>query len=323
MTITGLYILFFFFLIISILVYFRLANRYKIVDKPNHRSSHSALTIRGGGIIFSLAIFALPIFFTFSAYYFISGLAIISTISFIDDLQPISNKIRVFCHLLGVSLLFYQLHVFQFPLFAIIICYIVTIGTINAINFMDGINGMTGLYALVTLVSLFLINNFSTTFISQEIIICSSMSLLVFLIFNLRTKAKCFAGDVGSVGIAFIIIYVLLSLIILSDNFKYILLLLIYGLDTISTIAFRLIRRENIFEAHRSHFYQYLANHTKLSHITISTIYAVIQLLVNLIVILILPSNIFLIAILIILSIVLFVVLRFCVEGRSRLLGNN
>jgi UDP-N-acetylmuramyl pentapeptide phosphotransferase/UDP-N-acetylglucosamine-1-phosphate transferase len=184
---------------------------------------------------------------------------------------------------------------------------------------MDGINGITGAYSLITILSLYFINETQIAFVFSEWLIIVAISLLVFNFFNFRKKAKCFAGDVGSVSMAFIIIFFLLLLVLKTGDLKYIGLLLFYGLDTVSTIIFRLIRRENIFEAHRSHFYQYLANVKGWPHLRVSALYMVVQLLVNVLIILSdWNSDVFLIFILV--SGFVFVGLRFVVEGKRNLI---
>jgi len=204
----------------------------------------------------------------------------------------------------------------------IIPVYILVIGTINAYNFMDGINGITGAYSLITILSLYFINESQISFTLSEWLIVAALSLLVFNFFNFRKKAKCFAGDVGSVSMAFIIIFFLLLLILKTGDIKYIGLLLVYGLDSISTILFRLIRRENIFEAHRSHFYQYLANVKGLPHLWVSALYMVVQLLVNVLIIYSEWNSVtFLIFILV--SGIVFVGIRFGLEGKGNLMGKG
>ena len=103
------------------------------------------------------------------------------------------------------------------------------------------------------------------------------LSLLVFNFFNFRRKAKCFAGDVGAISIAFVIIFLLGKLIITSGDFSYIILLAVYGVDSVFTIFHRLILKENIFQAHRIHLFQLLANELKIPHLVVSTIYGLIQ----------------------------------------------
>ena len=309
-------------LIIFMLFYFRTATTFGIIDTPNHRSSHSHATIRGGGIIFPIAIFLQALFTGFDYPLFSIGLFLISAISFYDDLRPLSNKIRILVHLIAVSLLFVQADLLTHTVWIIIPAYILVIGTINAYNFMDGINGITGAYSLITLLSLYFINVYGIQFVSNELLIITVLALLIFNYFNFRKKAKCFAGDVGSVSMAFIIIFFLLLLILKTEELKYIGLLLFYGLDTISTIIFRLIRRENIFEAHRSHFYQYLVNVKGWPHLMVSALYMVVQLIVNLLIFYSDWDTVdFLIFIVV--SGLVFLGLRFAIEGRGHLMGRG
>lgn len=304
-------------------IYFKIADHFNIIDKPNHRSSHNKVVLRGGGIIFTVALLIYPLYFGVEHMCFLLGLAVISFISFLDDIKPVSNKLRLIFHLSSVGLMFYGLGLFVLPFYWIVLALIVVIGSINAINFMDGINGITGAYALITLCSLLYINTFQVAFIESNLLITSIISVLVFNIFNFRFKAKCFAGDVGSVGIAFIIMFLMLTLVIKTENFSYLLLLLLYGLDTVSTIFFRLMRRENIFDAHRSHFYQYWANERKVPHLIISSAYALIQLFVNILIIFLLRNSIAMQLITLPLCAIIFIIIRFSTEGSKKLFGTK
>lgn len=302
-----------------LLLYFRLAVQFKIIDKPNRRSSHSRVTIRGAGIIFPIALFIQSLISGFEYPLFTSGLALISLISFYDDVRPLSNKIRLLAHLISVSLLFMETGLIGFSPWILFISYILVIGTINAYNFMDGINGITGIYSLLIISSLYFVNENIISFSSSDWLIVAVLSLMVFNFFNFRKSARCFAGDVGSVSISFIIIFFLLQLILRTEDLKYIGFLLIYGLDTVTTIIFRLIRRENIFEAHRSHFYQYLANVKDWPHIRVASLYLFIQILINL---LIVYSNWTALEFLIFIMIsgIIFVGIRLRLEGKVSLI---
>lgn len=274
-------------LFVSMLVYFRIANKYNIIDKPNHRSAHSQITLRGGGIIFPIAFIIFCVFNLNEAIHdywsFGLGLLAICTISFIDDVKTLSNRIRLSVHLISVILLLYFTGAFNLmPYWVWPILFILIIGTLNAYNFMDGINGMTGIYSLVTLSSLLYINKEIILFTDNDFIIYPILASLVFLFFNFRKKAKCFAGDVGSMGIGFWVIGLITLLIMKTQDYKYILLLSIYGLEVVLTITERLLLKENIFEAHRRHLYQLFANERKVSHLVISFVYTFVQLIINL-----------------------------------------
>ncbi len=315
-----LYLLYLPALTAIILLYFRLAVRYNIVDKPNHRSSHNRLAIRGAGVIFPIAILIQCLISGFEYPFFAVGLIIISLISFYDDIKPLSNKTRLLGHLTAVSFLFVEANLMDYSIWLIVLLYILAIGTINAYNFMDGINGITGGYSLITVGTLYFVNERVLTFISPGILLAAIFSLIVFNLYNFRKGARCFAGDVGSVSIAFIIIFFLSLLIAKTADFRYIGFLLIYGLDAVSTIIFRLIRRENIFMAHRTHFYQHLFNVRKWPHLRISGLYMSIQLLINIVLIYINLSPLAFILTLLI-SGLIFVGIRFRIEGKNHLIG--
>jgi len=208
------------------------------------------------------------------------GLVVISIVSFIDDIKTLSGKVRILVHLVAVSLLFYQAEWFAYHWVWVVVGYVLVIGTINAYNFMDGINGITGAYSLSVLLPLYVLNS-SYGFVDASFIIYSIIGVVVFLIFNFRQKAKCFAGDVGSVSMAFIVLFLLTQLIIFTGDYKYILLLAVYGVDSVLTIIHRLFLKENIFSAHRRHLYQYLSNEIKLPHLVVSAIYATIQAIIG------------------------------------------
>ncbi len=274
------------------LVYFRIANHYHIVDKPNRRSAHSEVTIRGGGVVYPF-VFLLYVLYgqlvskdgTDDYQLFGSGLLLLCAVSFVDDLRGLSSKVRLIFQFMAVLFLFYFVEAAEtVPVYLIPIAVIITMGVLNACNFMDGINGMSGLYSLVTLISLYFVNE-SLSFTDPDFILYPAIASLVFLFFNFRKRAVCFMGDVGSMGVAFWIAAIVGQLIIATGELKWILLLTVYGIDTVFTIIERLRLGENIFKAHRRHLYQLFANDKGFSHISVSSAYAVVQILINVLVI--------------------------------------
>lgn len=275
------YILTFVVLLAAELLYFRIADKLNIIDKPNERSSHTRITLRGGGIIFYLGALAYFIISGWEYPWFIGGLTLIAGISFMDDVHSVPNRIRLLCHFAAMLLMFYQLGLLtEFPWWYIIVALVVCTGIINAYNFMDGINGITGGYSLVVLGTLAIINNRISTFIEPDFLYISLLGVCVFCLFNFRKKAKCFAGDVGSVSIAFIILFALGKLILETGDLSYIGLLAVYGVDSVLTIIHRLMLKENIFQPHRKHAYQLLANELKWPHIAVSTLYMMVQAII-------------------------------------------
>lgn len=266
------------------LLYFKIADRFNIIDKPNERSSHSTITLRGGGVVFYFGALAYFIWSGFQYPWFFLGLTMMTIVSFLDDVFTLSNKIRLLVHFASVLLMAYQLNVFSMPWYFLIITFIIVVGVINAYNFMDGINGITACYSLAVGGLLMLVNK-QLDFIPQELLVFTLLGILVFTFFNFRTKAKCFAGDVGSVAIAYILLFALGSLILKTGNLIYILFLSVYGIDAVWTIIRRLMLKQNIFEAHRSHLYQYMGNEAGINKLLISFLYGIIQLGIGLAVI--------------------------------------
>ena len=259
------------------LLYFRIADKCNIIDKPNERSSHTRITLRGGGIIFYLG--ALVYFLTnhFEYPWFILALTLITFISFVDDIRSTSQGLRLVFHFTAMALMFYQWGLFSLPWWTVFVALIVCTGIINAYNFMDGINGITGGYSLIVLLALAFVNMQMVHFVEGYLIYTMLCAVLVFNFFNFRKKAKCFAGDVGSVSIAFVVLFLIGKLIIRTWDFSWIVLLAVYGVDSVLTIIHRLMLHENIGLPHRKHLYQLMANELKIPHVVVSLIYMMSQ----------------------------------------------
>lgn len=285
-------------LVATELVYFRIADRFNIIDKPNERSSHSTIVLRGGGIVFSLSMIVWAVLMmvqgnSIAAYLpFLVGLILISGISFVDDIHSLPDSLRLVVQFVATGLMFLSIVLSTGGLLGLpwywviavgIVALIVFVGATDVINFMDGINGITAGYALAVLVPLMLVNR-NEGFINESYFIVTIIGVIVFSIFNFRPKgkAKCFAGDVGSIGIAFIMLFAIGLLIVRSSDVTWLLFLLVYGVDGCCTIVHRIMLHENLGQAHRKHAYQLMANELKMGHVTVSLIYMVLQLLISL-----------------------------------------
>ena len=267
-------------LFLAELFYFKIADKCNIIDKPNARSSHTKVTLRGGGIIFYCGALAYFLASGFEYSWFVLALTLVTFISFADDIKPTKQITRLLFHFSAMALMFYQWGLFSLSWWWILIALIVCTGIINAYNFMDGINGITGGYSLVVLAALAYINKEVVTFVEADFIYTVICSVLVFCFFNFRKRAKCFAGDVGSVSIAFILLFLIGRLIIETEDFSWIVLLSVYGVDSVLTIIHRLMLHENIGLPHRKHLYQIMANELKIPHIMVSSIYMAVQAII-------------------------------------------
>lgn len=275
------YFIVFLILLLLALIYHKLALKFNIVDQPNHRSSHIHTTVRGGGILFPFAVIFWWMAFDFHHTWMIIGIIWVATISLLDDIYTISSKIRFAVQFLALTMAFYDLEVFsQINWITLPILYFICLAVINGVNFMDGINGITGLYGLVFLGSILAVNIYTGIF-DQYLVRYEILAICVFLIFNLRKKALMFAGDIGSISLAYVMIYLLIQWYLHSGSWTVILFLLIYGLDSAITIFDRIRKREKISQPRRTHLYQILANQGRISHVNIAMIYAILQLGIN------------------------------------------
>ncbi len=283
------------------LIYFRIADKYNIIDKPNQRSSHSKVVLRGGGIIFAFGsiIWAVMLMMTNQMDVlmvnipFLLGLLLVSCISFVDDIHPLPDSLRLIVQFTAMILMFWSLGILHLNMWwVIILALIVTVGATNVYNFMDGINGITGGYSLVVLIPLLLIQKDGVK--DTSLIVTTILADLVFCFFNFRpkNKAKCFAGDVGSISIAFIILFVLGKVIVNTVDVTWLVFLIVYGVDACLTILHRIMLHENLGQAHRKHAYQIMANELGMSHITVSLLYMGLQLLISLVFIYVVPNTV-------------------------------
>lgn len=263
------------------LLYFKIADRFNIIDRPNMRSSHTSITLRGGGVVFLFGAWVYAAFFGVTYPWFLIGLTLVGVVSFIDDVHSLPDSVRLIVQFGAMFLMFYQFGILNWNDWWIVcIALIVCVGITNAYNFMDGINGITGAYSLAVMLPLIYLNE-SVGFIAMPFLVVITLSILVFLFFNFRKKAKCFAGDVGSISMAFIVVFALGLLMLQTRDFSFIVFLAVYGVDAVLTIVHRIMLHENLGEAHRKHAYQLMANELKQSHLKVSAGYMIVQLAVS------------------------------------------
>ena len=303
-------------LLILELIYFKIADHFNIIDKPNERSSHSSIVLRGGGVIFSLSMLAWAVMMlvqgegqTVLEYLpFLCGLILVAAVSFWDDVKSLPDSVRLVVQFVAMGLMFWSMGIMHWNMWWIVlIALVVCVGATNVINFMDGINGITAGYALAVLVPLALLNGcpigsgmtaiglgMTGGFIEQSYLIVAIIGVLVFCMFNFRPKgkAKCFAGDVGSISIAFIMLFAIGRLVVQTQDVTYLIFLLVYGVDGCLTICHRILLHENLGEAHRKHAYQLMANELKIGHVKVSLLYMTMQLAVSLGFIYLCPSSV-------------------------------
>jgi UDP-N-acetylmuramyl pentapeptide phosphotransferase/UDP-N-acetylglucosamine-1-phosphate transferase len=251
-----------------------IALRRNHLDVPNERSSHTAPTPRGGGAVIFLVLFAglttgaaIDGEFIFIAP-FLFGAAIISVISFLDDLFSLPNWLRFAIHAAAALQTIWAYGYFNsflpaavnFPFFGQLVTILWIVGLTNAYNFMDGIDGIAGTQGFVAGAGWALIG----FFVNQPLIMLIGGLLAAACLGFLRHNwhpARIFMGDVGSalLGYSFAVLP-LLAHKRAQGSWAIVGFLLVWTFvfDTVLTFCRRALRGENIFAAHRSHLYQRL-----------------------------------------------------------------
>ena len=223
-------------------------------------------------------------FYGFGYPWFVVAVTLIAGVSFVDDIRSLPDSVRLVAQFAAMGLMFYQQDMLHWEMWwVVILALIVSVGATNIINFMDGINGITGGYALASLIPIYILNK-EMGFVEESLVVTVILADVVFCLFNFRPKgkAKCFAGDVGSIGIAFILLFMIGQLIMKTGDVTYLIFLLVYGVDGCLTICHRIMLHENLGEAHRKHAYQLMANELKIGHVKVSLLYMGIQMAVSL-----------------------------------------
>ena len=303
---SALFLLIAFLILLALeLLYFQVARRYNIVDRPSRRGSSSHVTLRGGGVVFYFGALLAFVAGGFSYPFFFVGLTLVATVSFIDDVRSLSPRLRLILQTVAVLLLLVQaveplvdmgrwsLAAFNAHQWGIVTVYVLVglvavTGAVDVFNFMDGINGITGGYALTALCALAVAcgHTFTGDMAAYretmvQLLVVTMLADVVFCFFNFRNRARCFAGDVGSISIAFIILFVLCSLSVYTEDVSWFAFLAVYGVDGCLTIAHRLMLREDITTPHRKHAFQIMANELHMPHVVVSLLYMAMQVVVD------------------------------------------
>lgn len=289
------------FLLLTILSYLgvslirRYAEKRDWLDHPNERSSHQVPTPRGGGLAIVLLVAGTGIWSALETgwdrglIYTIGGL-IIAWLGWRDDLHSLSPRLRFVVQGIVAAISIYGLGYFKvitvplvgelhLGLIGILVTLLWIIGLTNAYNFMDGVDGMAGGVALSAgLGWMWLASNMHNAF-AFWIALAITASCLGFLGHN-WSPARIFMGDVGStfLGYSFAVLPLIASTHGGDALMLGTLLMWTFIMDAGVTFIGRLIKRENVFAAHRSHLYQRFVI-AGYKHSTISSLYILLTLL--------------------------------------------
>jgi Fuc2NAc and GlcNAc transferase len=254
------------------------ALRTNRLDIPNERSSHTSPTPRGAGlavvVAFLLGLVALLVDKSISDDVFLAialpGL-IVAIIGLLDDRGRLTSaKWRLVGHFVCALLAVWLVGglpelplanaTIDFGLAGDITAVVYLVWMLNLFNFMDGIDLITGVQTVTTSAGVAMLLLASTESDFWKVFVVITASILGFLFFNLP-PAKIFLGDVGSGFIGFIT--AVISLAIAKDEplvaWAMIILLGVFVTDATVTLLRRLLSREHVYVAHRTHAYQHLS----------------------------------------------------------------
>lgn len=251
------------------------AKNSKLVNKPNNRTLHVKPTVRGGGLIFiGLSLCSIPFLAWVNEtawtnwFGLFLSVFLLASISFFDDLNPLSTKSRLIIQCISalIILYFYGPQQLDFVFFSLTQAYIIIplsfltiIWSINHFNFMDGLDGFSTLQAVFLLACYFVLFQGVQASFYQDFCLILVAALLGFLYYNFP-PAKLFMGDIGSASLGLILI----TLALIGQQ-KYQIPLLywfmlnsLFLFDSTITLIRRFLNHETWYAPHKKHAYQRL-----------------------------------------------------------------
>lgn len=272
-------------LIVFLAAYRLLAVRLHFGAPITDRSSHNKFTPTAGGVVIIPAIIAFAFanaenFTTQTLLVLASGLVLCIS-SLVDDIKSQPPVPRLLLQIVAVAISFKQLYAPQLIDIYLLVIFC-GVGCINVFNFIDGIAGMLVSLAIVVLCTfLYAISYYHIGDVEllQSLICYLLPALIALAVFNLPDRL--FAGDVGAITLGFFITYILVSLILKVDDAAMSIFVIVPVFDTGFTTLQRLFAGENILLPHRKCIYQVLTTAWHLPHLTVTSIYALLQLLIN------------------------------------------
>jgi UDP-GlcNAc:undecaprenyl-phosphate/decaprenyl-phosphate GlcNAc-1-phosphate transferase len=268
----------------------------RLMDDPNHRSSHSSKTPTLGGVAFFYClIFAL--FFIKDknvfdeAIYIIPGLTILFIVGLKDDLVVLSPSSKLLAQLLAVAFILVNpsftigslngfLNINEIPYYLyIVIAGFMMITIINSYNLIDGIDGLASVVGIVIMVIYTTIFYLTEEYFFALLSITMNAILIAFFGFNISSEKKIFMGDTGSLIVGFIISILTLKFLALKPHayteLPFLLenapliaisILIVPLFDTARVFAIRIANKKGPFSPDRNHTHHVLIDYWGLSH---------------------------------------------------------
>lgn len=257
----------------------RYALAKSLMDIPNARSSHTVSTPRGGGvaIVFCFLV-AIPVLVYMGlipeirlAISFVGAGLVVAVVGFMDDHGHIAARWRLLAHFIAAGWGLYwlgglpSLVIFGFALdlglVGNVLAVFYLVWLLNLYNFMDGIDGIASIEAISVCIgatALFLLTGGAVNDSATMLPLLLAFSVIGFLLWNFP-PAKIFMGDAGSgfLGIILGLLSIHAAHAAPDLFWGWLILLGVFIVDATFTLMRRLLRGDKVYEAHRSHAYQY------------------------------------------------------------------
>lgn len=249
-----------------------------VLDRPNARSSHSIPTPRGGGLSIVIVVSVVaavlmlqnPADAAVSCATMVGGLAV-AAVGYLDDRNSLPVLARMVVHLASAIWAVYILGglpplqlgaaVVDLGFCGNVLAVFAIVWMLNLFNFMDGIDGIAASEAVFVAVAgagLCWVAGIHSAVVADSVTVAAAS--LGFLLWN-WPPAKIFMGDVGSGYLGYVLSILALAAARQNGALLYGWLILggAFFCDATVTLIRRMLSRQRIFEAHRSHAYQWLA----------------------------------------------------------------
>lgn len=266
-------------LIACIHLYIKVARQFGWKVLSETRDQYGKHVVSGAGFIFPLSIFLIFLISESLAFEpWMPGLICLTLLSWIDDFRNLPALLRLIIHIFCIATWLISSPVPEIAWLWILVILFAGTGWMNAFNFMDGINGMMVMMSLVSLATFYLVIESGQL---RVFIISQIIAVLILAYYNLRNKAIAFAGDVGSITMGFFLGYLMCQLILSTGRWEYVFFFLVYAVDASLTILIRIFKKENILQPHEQHLYQIIRKAFPHKVLLISSVYAIYQLVLN------------------------------------------
>ncbi len=322
--------------LISLFVTRYMAVNHVITDVPNTRSSHAIPTPRSGGLGIFIVFLFFSVVFWFSNrdavpdwfFAFFVSATLIGFHSLYDDITGRPALEKLIIQIIAAMIIVWHDLVIDLPFggywLEVAITMLWVVGMTNATNFMDGLDGLvSGIFSLALV--FFCMILYSVGYYNLYLLGLTMIAgLMGFLIYNFP-PAKIFMGDVGSCLLGFL--YAVMVVVLLAEyHSPWVMLasvLVVFNLlfDVMFTVTRRLIRGDNVMQAHRSHLFQ-LMNRLGYEHLTVSLCYLGVTFLQGLLAIWVLTyqtSSVWFIVFLLLLAHLIYAALVMRASKRSNL----